>query len=208
MSSESLPDRRALRASDADRDQVVDVLRDAAGDGRLTADELSDRVEAALTAQTYGELEPLVADLPAGRTGAALATAGRAAPALPPKEDVRLESRSSSIRRTGVWAVPRRMEVEVRSGSVLLDFTEASVPHSTLDLSVNVRSGNLTLVVPPGVVVDTDAVALRSGTVRDRTQVVPGAAVSLHIVVSGMLRSGNVTVRGPREGLWARISRQ
>src|SRR6516165_1033052 len=45
-----------MRASDADRDRVVDVLRDAAGDGRLTADEFEERMEAALSSRTLGEL--------------------------------------------------------------------------------------------------------------------------------------------------------
>ncbi len=53
-----------LRASHADRDRVVDVLRIAAGDGRLTAAELDERLEAALSARTVGELSVLTADLP------------------------------------------------------------------------------------------------------------------------------------------------
>jgi len=54
-----------LRVSDADRDRVADRLRAAAGEGRLTADELEERVERALSARTDAELEPLVSDLPA-----------------------------------------------------------------------------------------------------------------------------------------------
>jgi hypothetical protein len=54
-----------LRASDADRERVADRLRAAAGEGRLTPDELEERVERALSARTDAELEPLVSDLPA-----------------------------------------------------------------------------------------------------------------------------------------------
>jgi Domain of unknown function (DUF1707) len=54
----------SLRASDADREAVTDRLRQAAGEGRLEPEELEERVEAALRARTYGELSPLVADLP------------------------------------------------------------------------------------------------------------------------------------------------
>jgi len=60
-----------VRASDPDRDRVVDVLRVAAGDGRLTTDELDERLEAALTARTLGELAVLTADLGPGRPGGA-----------------------------------------------------------------------------------------------------------------------------------------
>jgi len=56
----------SLRASDCDRDAVVDRLREAAGEGRLEPDELEQRVDAALRARTYGELGWLVADLPGG----------------------------------------------------------------------------------------------------------------------------------------------
>jgi hypothetical protein len=54
----------SLRASDADRDAVVDRLRDAAGEGRLEPDELEQRVDGALRARTYGDLAKLLADLP------------------------------------------------------------------------------------------------------------------------------------------------
>jgi hypothetical protein len=54
----------SLRASDADRDEVTDRLREAAGEGRLEPYELEERVAAALRARTYGELGRLVADLP------------------------------------------------------------------------------------------------------------------------------------------------
>src|SRR5215472_2110049 len=58
---DDLPD---LRASHADRDRVVDTLRVAAGDGRLSAEELDTRLESALSARTLGELTELTADLP------------------------------------------------------------------------------------------------------------------------------------------------
>jgi hypothetical protein len=53
-----------LRASDADRDAVADRLRRAAIEGRLDPDELDERLAVALSAKTYGELDPLLADLP------------------------------------------------------------------------------------------------------------------------------------------------
>ena len=61
-----LPD---MRASDVDRDRTTDRLRTAAGEGRLEPQELESRVEAALSARTYGELAEIVRDLP-GRSPA------------------------------------------------------------------------------------------------------------------------------------------
>jgi Flp pilus assembly protein TadB len=66
----------SLRASDADRDAVVDRLRVAAGEGRLEPEEFEQRVDHALRARTYGELEELLADLP-GDGGVLLRRAGR-----------------------------------------------------------------------------------------------------------------------------------
>lgn len=53
-----------MRVSHADRDRVVEILREAAGDGRVDAQELDERLERALTARTFAELEPLTRDLP------------------------------------------------------------------------------------------------------------------------------------------------
>jgi len=76
--------RSELRASHEDRDRVVEVLRVSAGDGRLTAEELDERLELAMTARTYGELAKLVVDLPAdGSVSSALAPLAPQAPRPP-----------------------------------------------------------------------------------------------------------------------------
>jgi hypothetical protein len=59
--------RRNVRASDADREQVIDRLRNAADEGRLVVDEFDERLGQALTALTYGELDAIVSDLPSKR---------------------------------------------------------------------------------------------------------------------------------------------
>ncbi len=150
-----------LRASHQDRDRVVEILRVAAGDGRLTAEELDQRLEAALTARTYAELAVLTTDLPAaGPAGAA---------AVPePKDVVRIDCGSGSTRRDGRWVVPQRIDVRVTSGSVRLDFTDAVITQPTLKVDAEVHSGNLTLVTRPGIVVDADEVSVRSGSVKVR----------------------------------------
>ena len=70
-------DRRQLRVSDADREQAAEVLRQAAGDGRITFDELDQRLEAAYGARTYGDLTEVTADLPAGTTLVAASPSSR-----------------------------------------------------------------------------------------------------------------------------------
>ncbi len=188
MSDDLVPQRHGLRASHEDRDQVVERLRVAAGDGRLTLEELDERLEAALAARTHGELEALLLDLPA--------VPGAAPPAT--KELVRLEANKSNLRRGADWVVPKRLEVEVRHGNVVLDFTQATITQPALDLAVAVHHGNLTLIVPPEVTVDLDSVAVRSGNAHHRVRHEPGTPVRLLVTVSGTVRSSNLVVRGRR----------
>src|SRR5450432_491353 len=167
MSDEGLPRvhsgelaaRDSLRASHEDRDKVVELLRVAAGDGRLDAEELEERVGAALVARTYGELAALVSDLPAA-PGSPVAP-----PLAKPKDIIRINCGSSHLKRDRRWAVPQRMEVRVRSGWVLLDFTEAEITWPSLHIDAKVGSGRLTLITRPGIVVDADDVTMRSGGV-------------------------------------------
>ena len=72
--------RYSLRASDSDREDVADRLRAATAEGRLLAGELEERLEVALHARTYGELDALVVDLP---VPAATLPATRRRPGLP-----------------------------------------------------------------------------------------------------------------------------
>jgi len=70
----------SLRASDADREAVTERLRTAAGEGRLDAEELEERLHTALRARTYGELDLVLADLPGSeRHGVELMPAALAA---------------------------------------------------------------------------------------------------------------------------------
>jgi len=180
---------RELRASHEDRDRVVELLRMAAGDGRLTAEELDQRLEVALTAQTYGELTALTNDLPAGPGLAATAE---------PKDLVRIECGGSSARRDGRWVVPKRMEIRVASGSVRLDFTEAVITEPTLQIHAEVRSGTLTLITKPGIVVDTDDMSVRYGAVNVQQPEGPEVPVLLTIQVSGKVGSGTISAGPPR----------
>src|ERR1700721_4883867 len=97
MPGDLAPDNRNLRVSHEDRDQVAEQLRVAAGDGRLTAEELDERLEAALTARTYGELAGLTTDLPA------IPDFGPGAPVPEPKDLARIDCRGSSVKRDGRW---------------------------------------------------------------------------------------------------------
>jgi len=194
--------RSELRASHDDRDRVVEMLRVSAGDGRLTAEELDERLEQAMTARTYGQLARLVADLPAAGSVVSPATAPQA------KEVARIDTRSGHVKRVERWVVPQRMEVKVTSGHVLLDFTQAVITQPTLKLDVDVRSGHVKLLTRPGIVVDADDVAVRSGHVRVKAPWGSEVPVQLHIEVTGRVGSGHLVARPRFRNFWQWLTRQ
>jgi uncharacterized protein DUF1707 len=177
-----------MRASDADRDRVMEVLRVAAVDGRLTPDELEERLEAALSSRTLGELAALTADLAPGP--------GMPAAAMAQAEDViRIDQRGGSVRRTGRWVVPQRLELRSSWCDVWLDFTDALITHDTLRIDLNMRGGSLILVAGPGLVVDADSLRVRYADVKIRPAADPDAPVVLRVQLAGRMRYGWIEQR-------------
>jgi hypothetical protein len=188
-----------LRASHDDRDRVVELLRVSAGDGRLTPEELDERVERALSARTYAELAALTADLPM--------TAAKAGLLPQPKDVIRIQCGSGHSKRNGPWVVPQRLEIRVTSGHVVLDFTQAVIALPDLRIDADIRSGHLLLVVKPGIVIDADDVAVRNGHVRIRTPWSETMPVRLRITISGKVGSGHLTARPPHRSFWQWLRR-
>lgn len=191
MTEDRLPQQPEMRASHADRDRVAEQLQIAAGDGRLTMDELDERLDKALNARTGRELEVLVRDLPA------VSGAGGVAPAEA-KDLVNIDVTSGSAQRQGRWVVPRAMNLKTRSGNIKIDLTEAIISQPVLKIRADVRSGNITIVTRPGIEVMMDEVSVRSGNTKVR---VPRSetpvATYLRVEVSGSVGSGNITARPP-----------
>ncbi len=203
MTAEIPPTRRhaELRASHTDRDEVVEKLRVAAGDGRLTPEELDDRLEAALTARTFGELAALTADLPAAGTSAGVA---------PPQaaELLKFDQWGGNAVRTGRWVVPASIEARVVGGNVKLDFTEALISSPMLQIEAEVQGGNLILVVKPGITVEANDLAMLGGNVKYGKGTDTQAGAVLRIELSGRVLGGNVVVRLPQRGFWAWLTRK
>ncbi|PTH85910.1 hypothetical protein C9J60_22335 [Streptomyces sp. A244] len=181
-----------VRASQADRDRTVDVLRVAAGDGRLTLDELDERLEAALSARTMGELSVLTEDLPVPSGGTPAGADGV----------VRIRQQGASTRRGDGWVVPRRLEIRSAWGEVTLDFTDAVITHDTLDIDLDLRAGSLKLLTGPGVVVDTDGLVMNHSALKARRRA--DGPVLLRVRIAGEVTYGQLVVRAPRRGFGRR----
>lgn len=155
----AVPAVPAVRVSDDDRNAVIDRIQDAAGRGFLTIDELESRIELATAAKTRAELEPLTADLPA---------AGSAVVSAP----VVVGATLSKTRRQGYWEVPGRLTVNVTLGKVVLDFTQAKLTTSTVEVEVTGTLASIDVVVPAGMRVDISGLATPLG----KSQVTRGGA--------------------------------
>jgi hypothetical protein len=181
-----------MRASHAERDQVVEILREAGTEGRLTPEEVDQRVAAALAARTLRDLATLTRDLP----GQPRHTETR----VPDKDLVRIEKRVGSAELVGTWLVPRRMEIKLTVGNARLDFSDATVTHDRLTIDVDLGiGGDLLLITRPGIVVVAEDVDVRRGELKLRpARQDPEFPVDLRIEVTGRLRGGDLVVRYPR----------
>jgi hypothetical protein len=201
-----------LRASHADRDQVAELLRVAAGDGRLSPEELDDRLERALTARTYAELATLTADLPA-TPGAALVPPGAGAVSATPKDLIRIHVHGSSARRDGRWVVPRELDIKVRGGAVTLDFTEAVITQPLLRITAEVTGGGLRLITRPGIVVDAGDISQHGGSVTLPEPSRSDVPVQLRVEIAGSVHGAGITAgpppppRRPRRTFWQWLRR-
>ena len=107
-------DPAQLRISDEERHQVAEILREAAGEGRLDLDELDQRLEQTYAARTYADLVPITLDLPAhpvtrGRSCRPAAAIARRWCRAPDRESH--FAILSGLSRKGVWVVPRQMTI-------------------------------------------------------------------------------------------------
>jgi hypothetical protein len=177
------PSPRDLRASDTDRDRVVALLGEALADGRLTADEHAERVQRAFTARTLGELAELTTDL-----------------TVPSAQPVRLDTgRTISgifgpARRDGRWVVPENLTVTAMFGEVEVDFTQAILQASRVQVYATVFGGRLRLIVPDGVSVIVSGHMVLG---RKRGSTPPASADTPVIEVKALVLGGELAVRTP-----------
>jgi hypothetical protein len=131
--------RPDLRASDADRDHTAARLGGAMAVGRLTSTEYAERLDAAYTARTLGELTPLTRDLPDSDIPEAdVETAGRA----------EVAARFSKVIRSGRWVAGRRTRLTVRFGALIINLAEAVLPGREVTIEVDAFCGKLIIIAP------------------------------------------------------------
>lgn len=188
-----------LRVGHGERDAVAAILQAAAADGRLGLEELDERLGGALSATTYGDLEPLVADLSAELPWRPASTArspvqGPRPPGYSREDPLRLDGGMSSEKRDGVWTVPPFIRINQGVGSVRLNCLQSTPAAPLIEIEVIGGAGSVVLVLPSGWGVDTDRLSKGWGT---KTVRVPGEAGSGKplLVFYGGLGMGTFKVR-------------
>jgi hypothetical protein len=186
-----------VRASDAERDAVVARINQAVGEGRLTLDEFSERLELAYAARTRGDLDPLLRDLPVGAVPAA--TSGTAVVSGGGQgKDTRWNiSPIGGIRHRGHWRVPRHTVAIGLLGGVDVDLSEADLAAPEVMITKVSIIGGVSVRVPPGMRVEVSNFSILGG--RDSNlggPLAPNAPV-LHIRSFSII--GGVNVRESRK---------
>lgn len=180
-----------MRASDADRDRYAEILQDAYAEGRLTRDEYDDRLDACMKAKTFGDLEPLVSDLPRDNL-----------PVVRPGADVVPVSRSnapmvavfSGVERKGAWFLAQHNVAFALFGQVSLDLRDVTTEAATSEIKAFALFGGVDIVVEPGTVVDCSGVGV-FGEFSSSSPVVAPHPDSRVIRVTGLALFGAVTVK-------------
>jgi hypothetical protein len=177
---------RELRASDADRDRVVAMLGEALADGRLDHAEHDERVTAAISARTLGELARLTADLAPASGQPVRIEGGRV-----------ITGMFGTELRGGRWVVPESVTVSAVFGEVVVDFREALLQSRHVILHATMIGGRIRLFVPEGVTV---VMSSRAGLGRFRgataTTVPPDPSQPV-IEVRAFSVAGDIQVRTP-----------
>lgn len=158
-------DPSQLRISDAERHQVAEILREAAGEGRLDLDELDSRLEATYAARTYADLVPITLDLPSHphpRPVPAVRQPSSALVVPGPDKETHLAVMSGFDRR-GVWVVPERMTVVAFWGGAELDLRQAKFAAQECVLTINAVMGGAQVIVPPHVNVKMEGSGFMGG---------------------------------------------
>ncbi|MGW5874922.1 DUF1707 SHOCT-like domain-containing protein [Nocardiopsis terrae] len=194
-----------IRASDADRDQVAERLRDALAEGRLSPVEHEERLDTLYRAKTIGELGPIISDLPGnaaphrGGSDNGMEVLGSEARDLAgqSKGSENLVAVFGGCERRGRWLVEPRTNVSVLCGGVELDLREAVLSQHEVTIQLAVILGGVEITVPHGVrVINNTSAILGGADLHGTDQVTDPNAPVVHLTGTCML--GGVDVKAKK----------
>lgn len=208
MSLEGLGDHTPeIRASDAEREYVVDVLRNHCSEGRIDLDEFSERINRVYAARTIGELREITADLPVPVPTMAVDTTGRGRTRRAVRWTVAIMSGRS---RKGRWRVEGITHVIAVMGGAQIDLRDAEIAGDEVIIRATAIMGGIEIIVPEGIDVHVAGLPIMGG-VEDKTADVPILPGSPVVRVQAFALMGGVEVKtkaSPKEEAERREARR
>jgi len=191
-------DPEQLRISDDDRHRVAEVLREAAGEGRIDLDELDERLEAAYAAKIYADLVPILADLPDAQLPAVRAASAPARAAN--SATGRTYDSSFAIMggqdRKGVWEIGPEHRAFTMMGGIDLDLREAVFGADEIVITAVAIMGGIDIYVNAHTKVSVEGVGIMGAfdQARDKVEAQIGPE-SPTVRVKGVALMGGVSVK-------------
>ncbi|WP_107771265.1 DUF1707 SHOCT-like domain-containing protein [Nocardioides sediminis] len=188
-------DPSRMRISDADRHRVAEVLREAAGEGRLDLDELDERLELTWGAKTYADLVPITADLHAVHPTPPPVPSVPRAGGVPAVGHASSTAIMGDCKRRGAWHVPPHHAAFSLMGSITLDLRQAVLSARETTINASAIMGDVKILIPAHMhaVVDGTPIMGDYGQGKDKVaaEVGPDSPV---IRVRGVALMGSVQV--------------
>lgn len=200
--------RERIRVGHSERDAAVEALRDAAADGRITLEEMEERLERALSARTYADLDALFVDL-GGVDPAPAPLAEAPLPQLPgfsEDDPLILDGGFSSVSRTGEWELPPFVRINAGAGTVRLNCLQATTRARVIDIEVTASMGTVVIVVPEGWAANTDRLSTSWGSAKSKITSTPTPGKPV-LVLRGSVGMGTLRVRHPSRGDLRRLAK-
>jgi hypothetical protein len=192
VTDDALPE---LRASDADRERTADLLRHAAGEGRLTMEELDERLDLVYETRTQRELDGLTADV------VVPGDAQRIGSRMPVRSGGGSEwvvSVMSGHDRKGRWRVGRHLKVVSVMGGSNVDLNDAELTDRETTITVVSVMGGSEIRVPDNVNVVISDFALMGGNDAKVGELLPDpGGPTIHIKMISIM-GGSEVKRGRR----------
>jgi hypothetical protein len=187
-------DPAQLRVSDDDRHKVAEILRNAAGEGRIDLDELDERLEATYAAKTYADLVPITIDLPSHEPSN---------PPVPRRETLPATTSHNSswavmgeCKRQGAWLVPGHHTAFALCGSITLDLRSATFAERDITITANAIMGEVKVLVDAGTNVVVSGVPIMGEFHMAKDKVAAQLGPESPVVrIKGMALMASVTVQ-------------
>jgi hypothetical protein len=196
-----------MRASDADRERVAQVLHGALAEGRITMEELEERLTTVYAAKTLTDLVPVTVDLPVSSTPTSLEPATTRALGFPdtrigghPGSSASIGVMSGAVRK-GSWVVPQQHTSFAFWGGAEIDLRNARFAEKHTTITAIAIMGGIQITVPDDINVDVTGIGFMGGFVlEDKAGTAPAPATAPTVKINGLAFWGGVVItRRPRK---------